>query len=1112
LIQKALGEDMAMAIQFVTTFVGGFALGYWQGWELSLMLTLLAPVLAICGAVLMKLVAKSQSDGQTAYGMGGTIVAETLGSIRTVLGLGAEPQRIADYREALEVASRAEKKKGWMMGVGTGGTWGIFFLAYAASFRFGYWLIHNADYTGGRIMMVMFGVLIGAFALGQAGPPLQGVAKARGAVWHIWDTIETEPTIDPLSGKGEKPKKRPRGKVSFKKVKFAYPTRATQPILRGLNLEVPAGKTIALVGESGCGKSTTLGLLQRMYDTDSGSVSLDGKDVRKLNVTWLRQQIGVVSQEPVLFAGTIRDNIAFGAVQNVEDMTGSLKELLAQVPDKDIKRAAKKAFAHDFVMSFPEQYDTYIGEAGAQLSGGQKQRIAIARAVLKDPAILLLDEATSALDSKSEKIVQQALNSASQGRTTLIVAHRLSTIRDADEIFVFENGVIVESGSHDALLATSGSKYSVLWAAQQKGAMDQRISLDMRASMNELAEEELEGEESVDEVAAVVEEEEEEVPAVPMKRLLELSKPETWWMVLGSIGAVVNGCVMPSFALVFGEFVDLFYKEESDEVEQQVNFWTGMFCLAGLGTLIGNALQFGAFGVAGAKLTERLRDMTLISVLQNEVGWFDMKENEPNLISEKLATQTQKIQGALGPRLGMTLMNVVTVIYGLTLAFVHGWLLTIVVLLSLPIVSIGQMFEMRLNAGMAAGTTEVFQQATAQIAEAVQKMRTTAAFTREALLVRQYNWALQEASPKQTRFHLFAGVAAGVSQGAIIIIYGPIMIFGAFLVDEDMMEFKDVMIVFFAIVMMGMSMGQAMSFAPDMADVAKATDEVMTLIDRESLMDTHDHIEGGDGDFAWKGRKLQALKKSGIDGTLSVSRISFAFPTRPDVLVTKKLSVEVPRGKIVAFAGASGAGKSTIVELIQRFYDPEKGKIEVGQGKNLFDIKDLPTRWLRSQLGVVGQEPVLFSGTIADNIRLGNPNLSVKDIRKACEGAQCAAFIEKFPKKYDTEVGEKGAQLSGGQKQRIAIARAIARNPKVLLLDEATSALDSKSEKAVQKTLDRVMAGRTTIVVAHRLSTIRDADEIIVMEAGQCVERGTHDDLIKKHGAYYALVKRQNEA
>jgi ATP-binding cassette subfamily B (MDR/TAP) protein 1 len=419
---------------------------------------------------------------------------------------------------------------------------------------------------------------------------------------------------------------------------------------------------------------------------------------------------------------------------------------------------------------------------------------------------------------------------------------------------------------------------------------------------------------------------------------------------------------------------------------------------------------------------------------------------------------------------------------------------------------------MRLSAGLSAGTGAALEVATVAVAEAVQKIKTTAAFTRESLLVYEYQRSLDEANSKQVRFTFFAGFAAGLAQGGMILIYGPIMLFGAYLVDEGDIDFQDLMTVFFAIVMMGMSLGQGMSFAPDMADVAKASKEVFEILDRPSAMETNDTIDGFD-DFNWNGKALKALKKNGVS-SVSFNDVTFAYPTRPDATVLSGFSAAIQPGKVVAFVGSSGAGKSTVVQLLQRFYDPLDGRLQLSadktKAKKGVDLRDIPVRWFRKQLGVVGQEPVLFSGSIKDNMRIGNPDLSDAAIIEACKGSQAHAFIEKFPKKYDTEVGAKGAQLSGGQKQRIAIARALARNPKVLLLDEATSALDSQSEKLVQKTLDTVMKGRTTVVVAHRLSTVRNADEIVVMEKGSVAERGTHDELMAKKSVYYQLVQRQS--
>ncbi|KAJ3052868.1 GTPase-activating protein, partial [Rhizoclosmatium hyalinum] len=337
---------------------------------------------------------------------------------------------------------------------------GVIYLMYSVSFYYGSVLLLSDLIDAGTVVNVFFAVLIGAFSLAQVAPELQAIALGTGAGSKIFFTLERVPAID-TEDKGGKTIDQVAGKVEFKNVQFTYPSRPDVKILKGLDLTVEPGKTVALVGASGSGKSTIIQLLERFYDSTDGEVLFDGVNVKDLNLLWLRQQIGYVSQEPTLFEGSVAENIAHGLTGTANEHANEETKL------KLIQSAAVKANAHEFIQLLPQGYNTQVGERGLLLSGGQKQRIAIARAIIKDPKVLLLDEATSALDTTSERIVQAALENASEGRTTIVIAHRLSTIKNADLIVVMARGEIIEKGTHQELIEMEGGFYAQLVNAQQ---------------------------------------------------------------------------------------------------------------------------------------------------------------------------------------------------------------------------------------------------------------------------------------------------------------------------------------------------------------------------------------------------------------------------------------------------------------------------------------------------------------------------------------------------------------------------------------------------------------------------------------------------------------------
>ncbi|XP_015709329.1 ATP-binding cassette sub-family B member 5 isoform X3 [Coturnix japonica] len=447
-IHEGIGDKICIFVQFFSTFLTGIIIGFVHGWKLTLVILSVSPLLAASAAVWSTLLASLTAKELSAYAKAGAVAEEVLTAIRTVVAFNGQQKALAKYDTNLEAARRVGVKKSITTNTSLGVSQFLIFGSYALAFWYGTKLtVEEPDnYNIGRVLIVFFSVLIGAFSLGQAAPNLESVANARGAAYEVYQIINKKRLIDSSSKEGYKPEKL-KGEIEFRNIHFSYPSRPDITILKGLNLKVQTGKTIALVGASGCGKSTTVQLLQRFYDPDQGEVTLDGRDIRTLNVKWLRENIGIVSQEPVLFATTIAENIRYGR----EDIS-----------DAEIEQAAKEANAFDFISRLPDKFNTMVGERGAQLSGGQKQRIAIARALARNPKILLLDEATSALDTQSESVVQAALDKARTGRTTIVIAHRLSTIRTADTIAAFEKGIVVEQGTHSELMLQKGVYYSLV--------------------------------------------------------------------------------------------------------------------------------------------------------------------------------------------------------------------------------------------------------------------------------------------------------------------------------------------------------------------------------------------------------------------------------------------------------------------------------------------------------------------------------------------------------------------------------------------------------------------------------------------------------------------------
>uniref|UniRef100_A0A8C4WTX7 Uncharacterized protein n=1 Tax=Gopherus evgoodei TaxID=1825980 RepID=A0A8C4WTX7_9SAUR len=1056
-IHEGIGDKICIFVQFFATFLTGIVIEFIYGWKLSLVILSVSPLLAAAAAVGSIFLASFTTKELSAYARAGSVAEEILTSIRTVVAFNGQMKALAKYDVNLENARKVGVKKSITTYTSLGFTEFVLFGAYGLAFWYGTKLTveEKENYDIGRLF---FSVLLGTFSLGQGSPHLESLANARGAAYEVYKVISkvlNHRLIDSSAKEGYRPDKL-KGEIEFKNIHFSYPSRPDVKILKGLNLKVQSGKTIALVGSSSCGKSTAIQLLQRFYDPVQGEITLDGRDIRTLNIKWLRERIGLVCQEPILFATTIAENIHGG---------GSVKGFQLTLS------------AISMLFWFSQKFNTIVGERGAQLSGGQKQRIAISRALARNPRILLLDEATSALDTQSESIVQATLDKAKSGRTTIVIAHRLSTIRTADIITGFQNGVVVEQGTHSQLMTQKGVYYSLV--LQQEMRCDRALLTKCFRFTGHLS--------TPDHYLYISLTGEENLPAVPYSRILALNKPEWLHIFFGVIAAAFSGGVYPAFAVIFGKIIGVNPEKRS----KNTTLLSLMFLVLAVISLVTHIIQGFMFGKSGEVLTKRLRTLSFKALLQQEIGWYDDHKNAIGVLLTRLATDASQ---ATGSRLGLLTKTACILLTAIIIAFVYDWRLTLLILACIPFIIAANAIRLSSVAGHASKDQKALEEAGRISTEVIENIRTVASLTSEDTFYERYNASLN--SPYRdslTKAPLY-GLIYGIAQCANYFLDAAIFRFGTWLIANY--ELKDVLCLvfraFLSILFGAMNVGQSTSLAPDFGKAKVSAQRIFQLLDRKPLVDS----------YSEEGTKL-----SQFDGNIEFRDIHFVYPTRPEAHVLQGLSVKVNKGQMLALVGSSGCGKSTSIQLLERFYDPMAGQV-FADG---FDTETLHLQWLRSKLGIVSQEPFLFDCSIAENIQYGDNSrvVSQEEVEEAAKAANIHTFIENLPEKYNTRVSDKGARLSGGQKQRIAIARALVRKPAVLLLDEATSALDTESEKIVQKALDDARKGRTCIIIAHRLTTVQNADVIAVINNGKLVEQGTHSQLLAKEGHYYALVNAQ---
>ena len=854
-----------------------------------------------------------------------------------------------------------------------------------------------------QILTIILAIIIGAFSLGQVGPNVQAFTAGVAAASKIYATIDRVSPLNPTSEAGDR-LEHVQGRVELRNIKHIYPSRAEVVVMDNVNLDIPAGKTTALVGASGSGKSTIIGLVERFYDPVGGAVFLDGHDVSTLNLRWLRQQISLVQQEPVLFSETITSNIRNGLIGSQFEHESEEKQ------QERIVHAAKMANAHDFITALPEGYDTNVGERGFLLSGGQKQRIAIARAAVSDPKILLLDEATSALDTKSEAVVQVALDEAAKGRTTIVIAHRLSTIKTADNIVVMQEGRIVEQGTHDELLDRR-SAYFNLVTAQRIG--EQSMEDDPEREEAVMVEKELTRVQSSMSGSKIPVDPDDEKLALGksttgnsissrilvnhshddghrfslwflIKFIASFNKSDWMFMILGLTFSIVSGGGQPTQGVFFAKSIVTLSLPVSmaHKIRSDIDFWALMYLMLGFVQLLAQSTQGIAFAYCSERLIHRARDRAFRTMLRQDISFFDHEENSVGALTSFLSTEVTHLAGMSGVTLGTLLSCSTTLVAAIVISLSIGWKLALVTMSTIPVVLGCGYFRFWVLARFEENSKKAYKKSASYACENTNAIRTVASLTREQDVYQYYHDQLVSQGAKSLKSNVKNSTLYAASQSLMFLCIALGFWYGANLIGSGEYGLFQFFICFSEIIFSVQSAGTVFAFAGDMGKSKNAAAELRTLFDRKPKIDP----------WSIDGEKIEH-----VAGTIEFRDVHFRYSTRPDVPVLRGLNLTVKPGQYVALVGPSGCGKSTTIAMMERFYDPLAGGVYV-DGR---EISNLNVKQYRSHLALVSQEPTLYQGTIRENVLLGadtgSEDVSDERIIRACKDANIYDFIMSLP-------------------------------------------------------------------------------------------------------------------